>query len=91
MKKKFIILAITSISTGVLASECLTKDMRTLTENVKIAKKLKKSNSSMDKIALKNKTVNIIKEIDHIKTKHNSSLSKKEKIELAQYTTEFIK
>lgn len=88
--KKLIILMIMILGNIVLANNiCLTKDFTKLTKNVIEVRKLKKDKNPIAQAKYKNKIIDIIKDIAHIKKDHYKELNKKQKKEITNISKEF--
>lgn len=68
---------------------CLTKDFTKLTKNVIEVRKLKKDKNPIAQAKYKNKIIDIIKDIAHIKKDHYKELNKKQKKEITNISKEF--
>lgn len=88
--KKLIILMIMILGNIVLANNiCLTKDFTKLTKNVIEVRKLKKDKNPIAQVKYKNKIIDIVKDIAHIKKDHYKELNKKQKKEITNISKEF--
>lgn len=88
--KKLIILMVIILGNIVFANNiCLSKDFTKLTKDVIEVRRLKKDKNPIAQAKYKNKIIDIIKNINHIKKVHDKELSKKQRKEIINISKEF--